>query len=101
MAIKDIPTDECMLSGNAACPGCPATMGLRLVLKALGKNTVMTVPACCTAVIESLYPKASFDVPVMNIAFEAAAASASGIEAGLRMQGKKDTTVLALSLIHI
>lgn len=95
MAIKDLPIEECVLQGSAACPGCPATMALRMVFKALGKNTVMVVPACCTAVIESLYPNTSFDVPVMNIAFEAAAAGASGVEAALRMQGKKDTTVLA------
>ena len=95
MAIKDIPDIECVLPGSAACPGCPATMALRTVFKALGKNTVMIVPACCTAVIESLYPKTCFDIPVMNIAFEAAAAGASGVEAGLRMQGKKDTTVVA------
>ncbi len=95
MAIKDIPDTECVLAGSAACPGCPATMALRTVFKALGKNTIMIVPACCTAVIESLYPKTCFDIPVMNIAFEAAAAGASGVEAGLRMQGKKDTTVVA------
>lgn len=95
MALKDIPIEEHLLQGNAACPGCPATIALRLVLKALGKNTVMVVPACCTAVIESLYPTTSFDVPVMNIAFEAAAAGASGVEAALRQQGKEDTTVLA------
>ncbi|MBN2603756.1 MAG: pyruvate synthase subunit beta [Candidatus Thermoplasmatota archaeon] len=95
MAIKDLPIDECLLTGNAACPGCPATLGLRLVFKALGKNTIMVVPACCTAVIESLYPHTSFDIPVMNIAFEAAAAGASGVEAALRKLGKKDTTVLA------
>ena len=95
MAIKDLPVEECMLQGSAACPGCPATMALRMVFKAFGKNTVMVVPACCTAVIESLYPNTSFDVPVMNIAFEAAAAGASGVEAALRVQGKKDTTVVA------
>jgi len=77
MAIKNLPVEECMIPGSAACPGCPATMALRIVFKALGKNTVMVVPACCTAVIESLYPNTSFDVPVMNIAFEAAAAGAS------------------------
>jgi pyruvate ferredoxin oxidoreductase beta subunit len=70
-------------------------MALRMVFKAFGKNTMMVVPACCTAVIESLYPNTSFDVPVMNIAFEAAAAGASGVEAALRVQGKKDTTVVA------
>ena len=95
MALKDLPTDECILQGNAACPGCPATIGLRIVLKALGKNTIMVIPACCTAVIESLYPFTSFSVPVMNIAFEAAAAGASGVEAALRQQGKTDTTVVA------
>ena len=95
MAIKDIPTEECYLPGSAACPGCPATMALRIVYKALGKNTIMTVPACCTAVIESLHPHTSFDIPTMNIAFEAAAASASGIEAALRQLGKGDTTVVA------
>ena len=95
MALKDLPNDECILAGNAACPGCPATMALRTVFKALGKKSIMTVPACCTAVIESLYPATSFDIPVMNIAFEAAAASASGIEAGLRMQGDTETQVIA------
>ncbi len=95
MAIKDFPVEEFVLQGSAACPGCPATMALRIVFKALGKNMVMVVPACCTSVIESLYPNTSFNIPVMNIAFEAAAAGASGVEAGLRVQGKKDTTVLA------
>lgn len=95
MAIKDLPIEECILQGNAACPGCPATMGLRLVLKAVGRKTIMVVPACCTAVIESLYPNTSFEVPVMNIAFEAAAAGASGVEAALRQQGRTDITVVA------
>lgn len=95
MAIKDLPVEECVLAGSAACPGCPATMALRVVFKALGKNTIMVVPACCTAVIESLYPHTSFDIPIMNIAFEAAAAGASGVAAALKQQGKEDTTVLA------
>jgi pyruvate ferredoxin oxidoreductase beta subunit len=95
MALKDFPREEYVLQGNAACPGCPATIALRTVLKALGKKTIMVIPACCTAVIQSLYPKSSFDVPVMNIAFEACAAGASGVRAALDQQGKKDHTVLA------
>jgi len=95
MAIKDIPTEECYIPGSAACPGCPATMALRIMFKAIGKNMVMVVPACCTSVIESLHPKTSFNVPVMNIAFEAAAVGASGVKAALMSQGKKDTTVVA------
>jgi len=95
MAIKDLPREECYIPGSAACPGCPATMALRIMFKAIGKNMIMVVPACCTSVIESLHPHTSFDIPVMNIAFEAAAAGASGVEAALRKQGKTDTTVVA------
>ncbi len=95
MAIKNLPDTECVLPGNAACPGCPATIALRTTFKALGKNTIMVVPACCTSVIESIHPNTSFDVPVMNIAFEAAAAGASGVKAALKQQGKDDVTVLA------
>lgn len=95
MAIKDLPVEEYILQGSAACPGCPATIALRTVFKAIGKNMIMVVPACCTSVIESLYPNTSFNVPVMNIAFEAAAAGASGVEAALRRKGKEETTVLA------
>lgn len=95
MAIKDLPVEEYYIPGSAACPGCPATMAMRIVFKALGKNMMMIVPACCTAVIESLHPNTSFNIPTMNIAFEAAAAGASGVEAALRKQGKEDTTVLA------
>ena len=95
MAIKELPIEEQYLPGSAACPGCPATMALRIVYKALGKNTMKIVPACCTAVIESLHPHTSFNIPTMNIAFEAAAAGASGVEAGLRKQGRTDITVVA------
>lgn len=94
MALKDLPREEYMLSGNASCPGCPATIGLRTVLKALGKDTIMVIPACCTAVIESWYPFSSFAVPVLNIAFEAAAAAASGIRSALRVMKKENTNVV-------
>jgi pyruvate ferredoxin oxidoreductase beta subunit len=95
LAIKDLPVEEYYIPGSAACPGCPATMAMRTVFKAIGKNMIMVVPACCTAVIESLHPNTSFNIPTMNIAFEAAAAGASGVEAALRKQGKEDTTVVA------
>ncbi|HEC89449.1 MAG TPA: pyruvate synthase subunit beta, partial [Thermoplasmatales archaeon] len=75
MAIKDLPLEEHYIPGSAACPGCPASMALRMVFKAIGKKMIMVVPACCTSVIESLHPYTSFDIPLLNIAFEAAAAA--------------------------
>ena len=94
MAIKDLPKEEYILPGSAACPGCPATIGLRIILKALGRNTIVVVPACCTAVIESWYPKTSFDIPILNIAFEASAAAASGIVSALKKLGREKTNVV-------
>ncbi|HEX17436.1 MAG TPA: 3-methyl-2-oxobutanoate dehydrogenase subunit beta [Thermoplasmatales archaeon] len=94
MAIKDLPKEEYILPGSAACPGCPATIGLRIILKALGRDTIMVIPACCTAVIESWYPKTSFDIPILNIAFEASAAAASGIVSALKKLGREKTNVV-------
>ena len=94
MSLKDLPKDEYLLPGSAACPGCPATIGLRTVLKALGKKTILVVPACCTAVIESWYPNSSFNVPLLNIAFEASGATASGIVSALKQKGRDDINVV-------
>ena len=70
-------------------------MAMRFVLKALGPNTVVTIPACCWSVIDGPFPSSSLGIPVMHVAFETAAASASGVRAALDMRGKTDTTVLA------
>jgi pyruvate ferredoxin oxidoreductase beta subunit len=92
MAIKDLPVEEYVLEGHAACPGCPITIALRTALKALGEKTVLVIPACCSAVVEALYPKTAFNVPVLNIAFEAAAAGASGVAAALKALDRDDVT---------
>ncbi len=90
MAIKDLPNEEYILKGHAACPGCPVTIALRIALKALGKKTILVIPASCSAVIQSLHPKTSFNVPTLNIAFEASAAAASGIASALKKFGMED-----------
>ncbi len=92
VAIPKLPMEEYILKGNAACPGCPATIALRTTLKALGKKTIFIVPASCSAVIQSLVPKTSFAIPTLNIAFAASAAAASGVAAALEMLGKDDIT---------
>jgi len=90
-----IPAEEYMCSGHLACQGCGATMAMRYVLKALGPNTVFTFPACCWSVIDGPFPYSTMGVPLFHIAFEAAAASACGISAGLEVMGKKDVNVVA------
>ncbi|HKZ93290.1 MAG TPA: pyruvate synthase subunit PorB [Candidatus Bathyarchaeia archaeon] len=93
--LKELPTQEGLLPGHAACTGCGATVAIRLAQKALGPKTVFVVPACCTSVLHSAYPFTAFDTPCLNIAFEAAAAAASGVVAAYEARGIKDVNVLA------
>jgi pyruvate ferredoxin oxidoreductase beta subunit len=86
MKISEIEQEEFLLAGTSACHGCPSSMCLRIVLKALGKRTVLVVPACCTSVYMGPFPNSAIKVPVFNTAFASAAATASGIKASLEMQ---------------
>ena len=90
-----LPEEELMSPGHLACQGCGATMAMRYVLKALGRKTVVCIPACCWAVIDGPFPQSSLSVPIFHCAFEAAASTAAGVKAGLEMVGDTETTVLA------
>jgi pyruvate ferredoxin oxidoreductase beta subunit/2-oxoisovalerate ferredoxin oxidoreductase beta subunit len=94
--IKDrIPEEDLLTSGHLACPGCGAPLAMRLVLKVLGPNTIVVLPACCWSIIAGPYPQSSLGVPLYHTAFETGAALASGIRAALDVRGDPDTTVLA------
>lgn len=94
VTLKELPREEYVLPGGAACAGCSDTLSLRLALKALGKNTILVVPACCTSVIQGLFPLTSLNIPVLNIAFASTGAAASGVVSGLKAQGIKDINVV-------
>jgi pyruvate/2-oxoacid:ferredoxin oxidoreductase beta subunit len=66
-----------------------------LALKALGKKTVVVIPASCMSIIVGGFPYSAVNVPIVHVAFETAACSASGIRASLDMQGDRETTVVA------
>lgn len=93
--ILGFPEEELLLPGNSSCAGCSGMLALRYTLKALGKRTIIVVPACCTSVIQGLYPNSALDIPTLNIAFASAAAAASGVEAALEARGVEDVTVLS------
>ena len=57
-------------------------------------DTVLVVPACCTSVIQGIYPNTAFNIPVYNIAFGAAAAYASGMSNAFRATGKKTNVIV-------
>ena len=94
VTIKELPREEYLLKGHAACAGCGPAISLRLLFKALGNRIIMVVPACCTTVIQGPYPFTSSAVPLQNILFESTGAAASGITAALHQRELDDITVV-------
>ncbi|HDJ89231.1 MAG TPA: 3-methyl-2-oxobutanoate dehydrogenase subunit beta, partial [Thermoprotei archaeon] len=92
--IKLIGEKEFLLPGNPSCPGCGLALGLRYALKALGRDVIMIVPASCTSIVLGPVPTSSVKIPVLNIAFAAAAATASGMSEALEILGKEDVTIV-------
>ncbi len=93
-SLVDVPTEEFLLPGHAACAGCGSTLALRLTLKALGKNTIVTIPASCVSVIQGPFPLSSIAVPVLNVALPATGAVISGMEAVFRFRKEKRKIVV-------
>jgi len=84
-------SDNLFVAGHTACSGCGQSLAARLVLDAAGKNTIIVNNTGCLEVFSTAYPESAWTVPWIHSLFENAAAVASGVEAGLKYLGKKDT----------
>jgi pyruvate ferredoxin oxidoreductase beta subunit/2-oxoisovalerate ferredoxin oxidoreductase beta subunit len=90
-----IPQEDYLNPGHLGCPGCGASIAMKLALKALGQKTIVVIPACCWGILAGPHPHSSLKVPILHTAFATAGAAASGIRAALDMRGDTDTTVLS------
>lgn len=90
-----IPKEELVNPGHLACQGCGGALAMRIALKTLGKNTILTFPACCWSVIDGPFPYSAVKVPLFHTAFETAAVLASGIKAGVRKAADPETNAVA------
>ena len=97
MAQLTIPEDEIMSPGHMGCLGCGATMAMRYVLKAAGRDTILSIPACCWAVMPGVWPNTCLQVPELYTPFETTGASISGIRAALDMLGKENVNVIGFA----
>jgi len=88
-SIKQLPNTELVLSGSGACGGCPATMALRIVGKALGPNAIMLLTPSCSVASMGMTPKLAYNWPCINICFATAGSSASGISHALEIMQEK------------
>ncbi|TET41811.1 MAG: pyruvate synthase subunit beta [Dehalococcoidia bacterium] len=82
--MKKQPEEELVYSGHPACQGCGVIIGLRHVLKALGRKTFGVIPASCTSTITGIYPQTALRIPFCHVNFETGASTASGIRAALK-----------------
>ena len=89
-----LPEEELLLQGHVACPGCGASLSMRYALKALGKQTIVVIPACCWSIIAGPFPYSSLEAPIYHTAFETTGALASGVRAALKVLGREDITVM-------
>jgi len=87
--LTDMPDYELVKAGTGGCAGCPSPMGLRIVGKALGPNSIMVMTPSCAVASTGIMPNSCYDVPVMNVCFASAAASAAGISLALDAQLEK------------
>ena len=75
---------EYFAPGHRACQGCAEALAVRMVAKALGNNVVVASATGCMEIISSPLPFTNWRVPWIHVAFENAAAVASGAEAGTK-----------------
>ena len=96
--VMDIPEEEYIFPGTRACAGCAMALIYRIALKALGSNTIITVPASCLTVLHGMQGFCTTKVSVYHTPFATTGASASGILASLEDKGLADEiTVLAFA----
>jgi len=97
LKIKDLPDEELFTSGHTACAGCGGAIAARVVMKVLGRNTVVYNPACCLLVFGGTYPNLAWKVPYHHVAFENTGACITGMKRALNKLGKEDVTVLGMA----
>jgi len=88
-AVRTLTQKEYFAPGHRACQGCAEALAVRLIAKALGRNVVIASATGCMEIISTPLPFTSWRVPWFHVAFENAAAVASGIESGLKALMRK------------
>ncbi|MFP4167828.1 MAG: pyruvate synthase subunit PorB [Desulfonatronovibrionaceae bacterium] len=86
---KTIPQESMITSGHRACQGCGEILAMGMVTKAAGPNTIVANATGCMEIVTSPFPQTAWKIPWIHVAFENAAAVASGIEAAVQTLYKK------------
>ncbi len=101
VTLKELPVEEFYIPGHRLCPGCGPSVAARMMMKAAGKNTIVTTATGCIEVGTTYYPYTSWLVPWVHSAFENAAATASGIEAAYKAMGRRSSKPRKVNIIAL
>jgi pyruvate ferredoxin oxidoreductase beta subunit len=88
-AVRTLTQKEYFAPGHRACQGCAEALAVRLVCKALGRNIIIASATGCMEVVSTPIPFTAWRVPWFHVAFENAAAVASGINSALNVLMRK------------
>lgn len=88
--------NKLLAPGHNACPGCGVAIGVKLILRSAGKNTIVCSPTGCLETFTSPYGASAWEVPWIHSLFENAPAVATGIKAALEHRGSADTNVIVI-----
>jgi pyruvate ferredoxin oxidoreductase beta subunit len=75
--------------GHSLCQGCGVPMVVRAVLSTIGKPVVVVNATGCLEVATTRFPTTAWNVPWIHVAFENAAAVASGVESAQRALARR------------
>jgi pyruvate ferredoxin oxidoreductase beta subunit len=75
--------------GHSLCQGCWIPMVVRTVLSTIEKPVVVVNATGCLEVATTRYPNTAWNVPWIHVAFENAAAVASGVESAQRSLARR------------
>ena len=99
--VKEIPNVDYFMPGHRLCAGCAIPILVRNLLRAIPGPKVVVTATGCLEVASTIYPYTAWKVPWIHIAFENAAAVASGLEAAFkalkRKYGREGMTVIAIA----
>lgn len=82
-----------LTSGHRLCPGCAEPIAVRQILMGTDQPVLAANATGCLEVSTTIFPYTAWNIPWIHVAFENAAAVASGLEAmyqSLKNQGKLD-----------
>jgi pyruvate ferredoxin oxidoreductase beta subunit len=83
------PESEPFAPGHRACIGCGEALAVRLAFKAIGENAIVVNATGCMEIVASQLPYTSWRIPWIHTLFENTAATASGVDAGLKALVRK------------